>query len=282
MKHRLLILVLAAASFAGCSSAYKTAQTPDDVYYSPGSESTGQEQARYNDQRNNGRYETYVSPEDDRYLRMKIQNRNRWSSLDDFDYWYSPRYSINFYGGYGSYNPYLYNNWYSPYYNPFRSTFDYGWYGSYYPFYSHRYYNGFYTPVFGYGAGYGYGGGYFTPTYIMKDPVRRSANVSRPSLSTYTNRNYNNSNSNTNRQSFGSTLRRVLTPSNSNNNTYNSNNYSNSNQRSYSSESNSATYDRPVRSYTPSTSSSSSSSSSSSGSSSGSSGGGVTRQSRGN
>ena len=36
------------------------------------------------------KYETYTSSEDDNYLRMRIRNRNRWCTIDDFDYWYNP------------------------------------------------------------------------------------------------------------------------------------------------------------------------------------------------
>src|ERR1044072_6888527 len=86
MKKNLVFLLCMIALFFSCSPAYKTSQTPDDVYYSPG-------QKIYVDDQ----YETYASPDDD-YLRMKAHDYNKWSSLDDYDYWYDSRYyASNYY-----------------------------------------------------------------------------------------------------------------------------------------------------------------------------------------
>jgi len=91
--------------FASCSTAYKTGQTPDDVYFSP--ERPQAEYVRVDD-RDEDRYyrgeqnsNDYYNYEEERYLRMKVRNRQRWSYLDN-----------DFY----SYNPYVYNN-YNYYYN---------------------------------------------------------------------------------------------------------------------------------------------------------------------
>jgi hypothetical protein len=106
MKSFLPLLSLTLV-FASCSSAYKTGQTPDDVYYSP--ERPQEEYVRV-DKDDEDRYyggdqdrnsSDYYNYEEDRYLRMKVRNRSRWSYLDN-----------DFY----SYNPYVYNN-YSYYYN---------------------------------------------------------------------------------------------------------------------------------------------------------------------
>ncbi|MBK8951779.1 MAG: hypothetical protein IPM85_05095 [Chitinophagaceae bacterium] len=35
MKPQLLLLALTVAALSSCTTAYKTGQTPDDVYYSP-------------------------------------------------------------------------------------------------------------------------------------------------------------------------------------------------------------------------------------------------------
>jgi hypothetical protein len=99
---------------------YKSGQTPDDVYYSPGSEPfphTDMEDSQ-NKQGDD------VS---DNYLRMKSQNRDRWSTFDDdFAYWNDPRWNSQFYlslnfGAPIGYYPWGWNSWYSPYYwyNPF-------------------------------------------------------------------------------------------------------------------------------------------------------------------
>ncbi|MCX8019299.1 MAG: hypothetical protein N2747_02250 [Chitinophagaceae bacterium] len=97
---------------SSCSTAYKTGQTPDDVYYSP---LRPQEEYTENKREKEGRYEYTDEYYDDRYLRMKVRNRQRWSDLDD---WYLyDRYSIGFNCYYGSfYNPY--NAW-NYYYNPY-------------------------------------------------------------------------------------------------------------------------------------------------------------------
>lgn len=112
MKPVILLLLISSAVFTGCTTAYKTGQTPDDVYYSPlpardayvKSEQKEEPRQTYNDQY----YE-------DRYLRMKVQNRLRWYDLDD---WYAyERYTFNHNYYFGSYyNPY--NTW-NYYYNPY-------------------------------------------------------------------------------------------------------------------------------------------------------------------
>jgi hypothetical protein len=199
------------------------------------------------------RYEDYTSSSEDNYLRMKIQNRNRWNAIDDFDYWYNPNYSLNnyYYGRYSfnpyiGINPFLMNNWYSPFFGSYYNSYNMGWFGSYYP-----------------QMGFGYG---YAPVYVIKTPTKINR-VNRPNLAGYNNRNYNNRNinNNVNKQTLGSSVRRAFTPNN-NNNTYNNNNTN----RTYNN-----TNDRPVRSYTPS---SSSGGGSSRGSSSG--GGGISRPPR--
>src|SRR5690242_8294309 len=102
MRSAILLVVLSAAILGSCTSAYKTGQTPDDVYYSP---------QRYQDkyvnvkEENNDRYQG--DNYDDQYLRIKVHNRLMWSGLDD-PYFYNPAYSYNY--GY-------YNNWSNPW-NP--------------------------------------------------------------------------------------------------------------------------------------------------------------------
>ncbi len=38
MNTRILLLAISAAALSSCSTMYKSGQTPDDVYYSPGQE----------------------------------------------------------------------------------------------------------------------------------------------------------------------------------------------------------------------------------------------------
>src|SRR5688572_584399 len=108
MKSTILLLALTAAVLSSCTTAYKTGQTPDDVYYSPARpeeeyvkvEKQEDRQYRYDD-------EYY----DDRYLRMKVRDRSRWSDLDDW-YYYGKRSSYYSYNWSNSWNPYLHWNYY--------------------------------------------------------------------------------------------------------------------------------------------------------------------------
>lgn len=122
---------VAALAFAisGCSTMYRTGQTPDDVYYSPARAipssdyvvaRSGREDARYDGRRSYNGYDDFAGPED-RWLMMRVRNRMRWSAFDD--YFYSPFYY-----------PYAYNSWgygYGPglhfgiggFYDPFGLSF---------------------------------------------------------------------------------------------------------------------------------------------------------------
>jgi hypothetical protein len=109
MKSFLPLLSLAVV-FASCSTAYKSGQTPDDVYFSP--ERPKEEYVRVQkeeDRRYRG--QDYYSYEDDRYLRMKVRDRYRWSYLDDY---YRDPYAYNYFGNYYSSNYYYYNGYLNP------------------------------------------------------------------------------------------------------------------------------------------------------------------------
>jgi len=102
--------------FASCTSAYKSGQTPDDVYFSPARPENEYVRAEKNEDR---QYQSDEEYRDDRYLRMKVRN-HRWSVLDD-DYAYSYSYNYNYYPS----NSYAYfNRWnaaslWNFYYNPY-------------------------------------------------------------------------------------------------------------------------------------------------------------------
>lgn len=236
MKYKILLFGLIAAMFTGCSSVYRAGQTPDDVYYSPAKEGATKATAKRD------KYEEYVSSQDDRYLRMKVRDRDRWSMIDDYSYWndsrYVPYYNYNHYRN-NIYNQFAWNNWYSPYgFSPYGISLSYNWNSGYY-----------YNPNFMYSGYYGYGGySPYSNFYISKNPTRTSTNVNRPNLNAYRNNQYSNrnadyNNNNTNREGFGNTLRRAITPTDS---------YNNSNRTS-----NNNTYSAPARTYTPSSSGSS-------------------------
>lgn len=126
MKPQILLLALLVAAFSSCTTAYKTGQTPDDVYFSKSrmpdeyvkAEEENDQYYRYDD-------EYY----DDRYLRMKVRNRSRWSDLNDW-YYNERSYRYNVYNwncfGIDPWNPYTYwNSYYNPYYHPYYHTYSY-------------------------------------------------------------------------------------------------------------------------------------------------------------
>ena len=246
MKQYILLFALIAAVFSSCTTAYKTGQTPDDVYYSPVRPQDEYVRVEKQDDRQYRGSDDYY---EDRFLRMRLQDRYRWSALDD--YYFHNTYAYNAYGNY--------YNWNSPW-------------NSYWAW------NNFYNPYCG-------GIPYYPGSVIIKNPrtytppsralvfnpssynpASGNSSIGSKSFSNSYNSNngsrYNNSNKSSNNNSLGGAVRKIFSNENSGNGNYNSNN-------------NNST---PSRSYTPS--SSSSSSSSSSGSSGSKSGGGVSRPPR--
>ena len=231
MKRQILLLAITAAALSSCTTAYKTGQTPDDVYFSP---TRPQDEYVRVEEKDEYRYDDNYY--DDRYLRMKVQNRTRWDYLDD---WYS-------YDRYDS----RYNSYYGTYYNPYTS-----W----------NYYHNPYcrNNVIVYHPG-------SSGSVAQNVPKPRSFN-----LASYTNTNYNVANNGVNMKSYKSTAGRPVY-NNSNNGLSNtikqifqngtssnsSNNNSNTPSRSYT----------PSNSNSSGNSNNSSSSGSSSGSSGSSSG----------
>jgi hypothetical protein len=253
MKSLAIIVALAALAFTSCTSAYKTGQTPDDVYFSP-ARPGGTEEYVQSEKRDDRRYQGSDDYYEDRYLRMRANDRSRWSVLDDY-YMNSP-YAYNYYGNYygnSLFSPYN-NYWqWNTYYNPYCS------YSSYYPYYNNviiiKNPGKSFTPPSRPIA--------FNPSSYSSNPGTSSRAVSNRYISTYTpattgGSRYNNSNRG-NGSGFSNGLQKIFSNSNSSNSSYNPS----------SSNSSSST---PSRSYNPSSSSSSSSSGSSRSSSSGSSG----------
>lgn len=159
MKKNLVYLVLAIAVFASCSPTYKTSQTPDDVYYSPAKKMYVADT-----------YESAQPSSDDEYLRMKAKDYDKWSTIDDYDYWYDSRY--------------YYNNMYTPYSSSVSVSMGIGF--GYYPYYNT------YNPYW-----YNSWSSWYSPCYTVvyyKNPAVYYKPVSKYSLSTYSNHTYNNYN----------------------------------------------------------------------------------------
>lgn len=227
MGHKFLLLALSAALLTSCST-YKAGQTPDDVYYSPAREVA----AKVEREVKRDKYDEYISAEDDRYLRMKIQNRGRWSEIDDYSYWNDSRY-------FDCNSLYAYNRY--DYYNRYNNSYFGNAYNNNYLYNNNCYNNNYYrTNYFGYG-------GFYSPRYPIvyyKSPRVYTGNTGKVNLSSYRNPNYNNSNYNGvkgSNQNFGNLMKRVF-----------------SDPAGSSSNNGSSTWERPVRTMESGTNTSSS------------------------
>lgn len=246
-----LPLIASALVLASCSTAYKTGQTPDDVYYSP--ERQRDEYVRVekdNDRQYRDQLQSEEEWREDRYLRMKTSYR-RYSTLDDYDCYCYTGSNYNRY-----FDLYRYNNW--NYYNPTFSWYNRSWnsFNSYYynPYYNKPYYSGYVV------------GNVVTPVY--NKPRRGNLavydnNNHNVNIKSSNERRYNNSPSTSRDDNYrgsgtnaGSYLRNVFGTSNSNTNSSNSsttnssnNNSSRSSSESSSSSSSSAPKSAPARKF---------------------------------
>ena len=165
-KLRLITLSLITISCLGtsCTSLQQTTvAATDDLYYTPNNkaianEATAANQNQDPNQINNtdqSEYQDYQSYPDDRYLRLKVANRNRWDAIDDYGYWNDPRYNYAYYPSYGGWNSWYSGFYGSSWYNPFGMSMGFGW-GGYAP-----YMNSYYTIGWGFND-FGYGGYWVT------------------------------------------------------------------------------------------------------------------------
>jgi hypothetical protein len=112
MKSAILPALVFMVAFSSCTTAYKSGQTPDDVYYSAARTQPEKERVEKEESRDYTYSDDYY---DDRFLRMKVRNRYQWNDLNDW--YYYDRYSFGYNYAWGSYyNPY--NAW-NYYYNPY-------------------------------------------------------------------------------------------------------------------------------------------------------------------
>lgn len=222
MNSKTLLLVLSVAAFSSCSTAYKSGQTPDDVYYSP----VRVVEENNDDERKQEENKTTTQTSEEREIRWGIRDR-RWRDRDD-DYDYS--YNKSPYG-YCHCNCNNTGYYYNPYYSPW-------------PVYSPKV-----TPINS------------TPRMINLGSYKGYNNAvnNNPKGGNGTNwvnpaTKYNNSN----RQSgLGRVVRQIFTPSNNTNNSNNSNtnnntrtytpSSSNTNSSSGSSNSSGSSVSRPAR-----------------------------------
>jgi uncharacterized membrane protein YgcG len=131
-----VIAVILLISFSSCS-VYRNSPTPDDVYYSPAKPVSSAAVTENNNP-------DYYSTPNENYVRMRVQNPEKWSYFDDYNYdyygsayspySYAPGMSVSIGFGTGFYSPYYYGGfgYYSPlsYYNSY-----YAWNNCYNPYY---------------------------------------------------------------------------------------------------------------------------------------------------
>lgn len=129
-QNFLFITAVLLVTISSCSPYKNAATTPDDVYYSPGQPVVTTTKGANNSD--------YYSTPNDNYVKMRVQDPDKWAYFDDYnyDYYGSPAYgygssismgfgfgSMPYYGGFGYYSPmsfynsyYAWNNFYNPYY----------------------------------------------------------------------------------------------------------------------------------------------------------------------
>lgn len=210
MKIKHIPFLALAVAFASCSTAYRTGQTPDDVYYSP-----APQQNTYAS-KDGQQDDSYVVPESEQdrnsyYYRNEEQEIRR--GIEDPVY----RNSITFSMG-GGYIPYSFslfgggpfgNSLYQPYgfnyygYDPFTpyAYNPYGFNSSYHSFvyndmifsspYGYGYHNFGYSPYsFGYSPySYGYSPySFYSPYYLRLGKVNTNTGARKYNLNAYNNR----------------------------------------------------------------------------------------------
>jgi hypothetical protein len=122
--NRIILIVLLTSIMMGCNTAYRSGQTPDDVYFSPSMNSGGY--VVVDDERG---YNADRVPMNERYLRMKTFGSRRWNLFDDdYTYWNNPYWNNNVY--FNSFPNFGYGYGFSPFGNTlWRNPFSPVYYG---------------------------------------------------------------------------------------------------------------------------------------------------------
>lgn len=187
MKPFIYSGVILALILGGCSTAYKTGQTPDDVYYSPAQERTTSYAGA--DQSQSSGVAATPAQDGSNYVTYNDAGSNNYASSNAYDYGYSdPYYSPYYAGNYGMgwnsfYSPYSYSSFWYP-----SMSIGMGWgypwlgMGSYYSPWS--YYGGFGGYPY-----YSYWGGYYSGYYTGKYSNPRPANSYGPRVGMSSNAN---------------------------------------------------------------------------------------------
>ena len=267
MKTKHLLLLGLIVILGSCSSAYRTGQTPDDVYYSPAPAQDTYVRTDNQDDRDSYANNNSTYNSEDMEIRRGIRDSKYRNSVN-IDLGYGGYQDYGYYNPYGSYNPYSYHNPYGysgVYYNPY--SYNSNFYIS--PYYDYYYYPQVYiypgvgavnrtiTPrKYNLGA---YTNSSSTNTSILNHgyrPVNTTTTTAAPVRNITAAPSNNTTPASNNRSSgVGNFIRRVFTPENNNNRVYRSE--SNNTNNTYNDSS-------PARTTQSSSSGSSSSSSGSS------------------
>jgi uncharacterized membrane protein YgcG len=157
-----IISALLMGSLFSCSPYKNSATTPDDVYYSP----ANHVEVTSNTQGNNSDY--YSTPNEN-YVKMRVQNPDRWSYFDDYNYdMYGSNYGYGYGYGSGIGLSIGFSTGYCPYYGGFGYYSPMSFYNSYYAW------NSFYNPYYG-GVVVVNGKNYTTPSYTRMSNFNPSA-----------------------------------------------------------------------------------------------------------
>ncbi len=127
--NRIILAISLASIMMGCSTAFRTGQTIDDVYFSP-----ARPGAEYVNLEEEDEYRASEVPMTDRYMRMKAFGGSRWNAFDDdYAYWNNPHWNnSNYFNlhptfGYSGMNSLFWGRpmpfGMSPYLNPFSPNY---------------------------------------------------------------------------------------------------------------------------------------------------------------
>ena len=207
MKTNLLSVAVLLVFATSCGTVYEAGQTPDDVYYSPANGVSKKEYEREEEAKE--QYSRYTEVQEDRFLRLKLSNRYRFSCIDDYSYWYDSRFDFTGNRFNNNFNNFKYN-----YYCGCNNGFNPGF--------------GF-NPAFGFGPnlglGYGWRGGITNPistVIAFRNPKFSGAIGAGSNVTAYKNKTYGNVNlgyrnpktgvyeTGTNNNSFGNLVKRVF------------------------------------------------------------------------
>jgi hypothetical protein len=213
MKTNLLSVAVLLVFATSCGTIYEAGQTPDDVYYSPANGVNKKELEREEEAKE--QYDRYTEAQEDRFLRLKLNNRFRFNCIDDFSYWNDSRFDFM-------------GNRFNNNFNNFRYNFNCGCMNGFDQWSGFNPAFGF-NPVFGFGPnvglGYGWGNGFRNPIssiIAFKNPRMNIGGGAGSNVTAFKNKTYGNVNlgyrnpktgafeTGNNGNSFGNLVKRVF------------------------------------------------------------------------